>query len=306
MGSRILIVDDNSELRALLSARLKAAGYEVITAASGDEALDQVSAKRPDLILLDIMMPGMNGEEVLKRINSDPSVGFTPVIFLTAKDTVVDGLDMGAMDFIKKPFDSEELLARIRAQLRIKQLQDELSRLSATDYLTGCFNRLHALTILDIEIKKSKRYGIPLTCVMVDIDGFKGLNDRHGHDFGDYVLRQVASLLCESLREVDTVSRYGGDEFLLVMPYTSPDGARSVCRRMRRLFNATAFSQGVASERIGASFGIASASDEGVKDAASLITLADLALYHAKSHGGISLSSDVNPAGEGGEARTAT
>lgn len=282
MAKKILLVDDDASLRKLLKARLEANGYDVLLASGGKEALRIVSAKKPDLILLDIMMPDMSGEEVMRKISADGEAGFTPVIFITARDTKVKGLELGAMDYIQKPFDSDELLARIRVQLRVKELQDDLMRLSITDYLTGCRNRRYALAVLEVEIKKSKRYGIPLSCVMMDVNEFKMLNDTHGHDFGDVVLKGVAELLRKTVREVDVVSRYGGDEFLLVLPNTAAESARALCKRIAATFSACRFKKGRIVKRVSLSMGVASVHDKRAKDVESLIKLADTALYEHK------------------------
>jgi len=285
MAKKILLADDDASLRALLKARLEANGYEVLIAAGGREALDMVSAKKPDLILLDIMMPDMSGEEVMRKITADGKVGFIPVIFITARGTKVKGLDLGAVDYVQKPFDSDELLARIRVQLRIKELQDRLMRLSITDYLTGCYNRRYALAVLEIEIKKSRRYGIPLSVIMIDIDEFKMLNDTRGHDFGDVVLKGVAGLLSKTVRNVDIVSRYGGDEFLLVLPNTAAASARALCKRIAATFSACQFKKGRIVKKVSLSLGVASVSDKRAKDVKSLIKLADTALYEHKRTG---------------------
>ncbi len=285
MVAKILVVDDDASLLALLRSRLEANGYKVITAAGGKEALRVFSAESPDLILLDIMLPDLSGEEVLKKIKKAGVIGFVPVIFLTAKDTIVEGLDLGAVDYIQKPFDGEELVARIRVQLRIKQLQEELKRLSITDDLTGCYNRRYALKVLGLEIRKAKRYGAPLSCVMMDLDGFKKVNDIHGHDFGDFMLKEIAGLLRRTLREVETIARYGGDEFLLVLPHTSAEGAKALCKRLLKVFSASTFKRGRTSEKISISLGIASNSHEAVRDEKSFIRIADMMLYHAKDHG---------------------
>jgi two-component system, cell cycle response regulator len=197
------------------------------------------------------------------------------------RDTKVKGLELGAVDYVQKPFNSEELLARIRAQLRIKQLQDELTRLSQTDELTGCYNRRYALAVLEREIEGSTRYRIPLSCVMMDIDGFKSLNDRHGHDFGDFALQGVAEILKKGVRDVDVVCRYGGDEFLL-LPHTTREGAAILCEQLCEAVRAQLFKKGRVAAGLSLSVGVASLSERGVKDRRSLITRADKELYRAK------------------------
>jgi len=282
MAKKILLVDDEASLRELLKARLESNGYTVLIAAGGEEALKIMSDQKPDLVLLDIMMPDMSGEEVMRRISASSGGGFIPVIFLTARDTKVKGLELGAVDYVQKPFNSDELLARVRAQLRIKELQDELTHLSITDSLTGCYNRRHAFAVLNMEMKRSRRYGTPLSCVMMDVNEFKMLNDTHGHDFGDYVLKGVAEILRKTVRDVDVVTRYGGDEFLLVLPNATAENARTLCARIAEAFSARQFKRGGIAKKVSVSSGVASVPDKRVKDAESLIKLADTALYESK------------------------
>lgn len=282
MARKILIVDDDESLRTLLKARVETGGYEVRTAASGGEALKEASARLPDLILLDMTMPAMSGEEVLKRLKGDGETKHIPVIFLTARDTMVKGLELGAVDYIQKPFDSAELLARIRAQLRVKDLQDELTQLSNTDSLTGCYNRRYALRVMDAEVQRSKRSHAPLSCAMLDLDGFKKLNDTHGHEFGDFVLQQVAALMKKNVRDIDSVCRYGGDEFLLVLPDTTRAGAHALCERLCALVIAHPFRKGRITAGLGVSMGVASLPLRGARDRRSLIARADKELYKNK------------------------
>ncbi|MCX6357265.1 MAG: diguanylate cyclase [Candidatus Aureabacteria bacterium] len=286
ISKKILIIDDDESLRVLLKARLEANGYSVVAAGGGMEALALLRPEKPDLILLDIMMPDMGGEEVLRRMKGNREIPPIPVIFLTAKDTTVAGLELGAADYIQKPFNSEELIARIRVQLRIKQLQDELTELSHTDYLTGCYNRRYALAMLESEVKRTRRYHMPLSCVMMDIDGFKTLNDRHGHDFGDFVLKRVAGIISGVARGVDVVCRYGGDEFLLILPHTDETGARVLCRRLSERIAFESIASGDIREHVTVTLGIATDSDGKVDKAESLITLADRELYRAKRESG--------------------
>ncbi|MCX6354154.1 MAG: diguanylate cyclase [Candidatus Aureabacteria bacterium] len=286
MAKKILIVDDDESLRTLLKARIKSEGYEVFTAAGGREALRIIRGRKPDLVLLDIMMPDMDGQEVLKRMKEKGQDGFIPVIFLTARDATVQCLELGAADYIQKPFNSEELLARIRAQIRVKELQDELTTLSNTDFLTNCYNRRYALRILEAEIHRSKRYRIPMSCAMLDLDGFKNLNDTYGHDIGDRALQWIAELLKKNVRDIDSVCRYGGDEFLVLLPHTTLEGAVALCERLCTVIKARQFKMGKVKSSLSLSVGVASLSERGVKDGESLITRADQALYRAKRNRG--------------------
>src|SRR5690606_16739651 len=192
---RILVVDDSRDNLEILATRLRFRGYAVETAASGEEALARVAENPPDLILLDIMMPGIDGYEVARRIKGDPTLPFIPIILLTARDTTqdkVEGLDAGADDYLTKPINFPELEARVRSMLRIKELQDdlerknrELERLSISDGLTGLFNHRHIQEVVHEEFERAKRTGEPLSVVMFDFDHFKRVNDTYGHQVGD-------------------------------------------------------------------------------------------------------------------------
>src|SRR5688572_3191747 len=220
LTGRILVVDDHEDNIELLRARLEAWGYDVDAAADGQQALDQVQASPPDLILLDVMMPTIDGNEVARRIKQNPSLPFIPIIMQTALDSTeskVEGLEAGADDYITKPIEFAELKARLRSMLRIKRLQEELEErerqlleanerlrhMSRTDGLTGLDNRRYIEQQLDMMYAHSERLGEPLSVVICDLDRFKTVNDTHGHHAGDAVLRQFAGLLKKEAREID-------------------------------------------------------------------------------------------------------
>ncbi|MCR4342088.1 MAG: diguanylate cyclase, partial [Gemmatimonadaceae bacterium] len=246
----ILVVDDQEDNVELLRARLVARGYDVRTATDGQQALDLVRENPPDLILLDVMMPKMSGIEVVRRIKSDESLPFIAVIMQTALDSTesrVQGLDAGADDYITKPINFAELEARVRSMLRIKRLQedlesrereleemnDRLRRVSETDGLTGLDNRRYLEERLHEMFEHSLRLHEPLSVVMCDIDHFKSVNDTYGHLAGDAILRQFADLIKEQAREIDRVGRYGGEEFLIILPGTVLDAAVTFAERVR-------------------------------------------------------------------------
>ena len=300
--SRILIVDDHEDNIELLRARLEARGYLTSSATDGQHALDAVAAEAPDLILLDIMMPRVDGIEVARRIKRDPSLPFIPIIMQTALDSTeqkVEGLDAGADDYITKPINFAELEARVRSLLRIKVLQEEvedqkrelsrmneqLLRLSLTDALTELDNRRNLQERLQEMYEHSARLTEPLAVVMTDIDKFKSVNDTYGHHAGDEVLKQIAKLLKGEAREIDRVGRFGGEEFMMLLPGTTVDEAVQFAERVRIATEAHTFTfEGGTLQRT-ASFGVAAWPHTRLQNCDSLVRAADDALYVAKETG---------------------
>jgi two-component system cell cycle response regulator len=309
--TRILIVDDNPDNVTILRDRLQARGYETTVAHDGEQALAMIMALRPgtagaerlpDLILLDVMLPKVHGFEVARRIKSDPSLPFIPIIMQTALDTTADkviGLDSGADDYITKPIDLAELEARIRSLLRIKSLQeqverqraelsainDQLVRIARTDALTGIDNRRCLEERLDETLEHSLRLNEPFACVMCDLDMFKSVNDTHGHQAGDEVLRQFAQILRDHAREIDWVGRYGGEEFMLILPGATQDAAVAFAERMRKAVEGRTFAFAGTAIRRTVSCGVAGWPHPGIRDAEALVRAADHALYVAKAGG---------------------
>ena len=299
---RILIVDDHEDNIVLLEARLQAWGYSTASARDGELALHQVKQDPPDLILLDVMMPKLDGCEVARRIKADPQLPFIPIIMQTALDSTdqkVEGLEAGADDYITKPIEFAELEARVKSMLRIKRLQDELERrerelsdmnqrllqMSRTDALTGVDNRRHFEERLHEMVEHSRRLNEPLSCVMCDLDKFKSVNDTHGHQAGDEVLKQFAVILTSCAREIDRVGRYGGEEFTLLLPGTVLDAAVTFAERVRKEVEERTFTFPGGSLRRTASFGVAGWPHPRIPHAEGLVKAADDALYVAKETG---------------------
>jgi diguanylate cyclase (GGDEF)-like protein len=260
----------------------------VLCATDGDEALRLAREEKPDLALLDIMMPGKDGLEVCRELRAEETTRNLPIVFVSAKNAPRDraaGLRAGAVDYIAKPFHPEELVARVRTQLTLKQLQDRLRRMARTDALTGLYNRGYFETRLAYEYRRRTRYGRPFTCLVIDIDHFKRVNDTRGHRFGDLVLKDVGRILLESFRSVDTVARYGGEEFVVLLPETDLAGAALAAARMADRVREHPFTDGTFTQAVTLSGGIVHSSDPRVGSAEDVVKLADRALYAAKDAG---------------------
>lgn len=294
-GSRVLIVDDHEDNVEVIRARLEASGYRVESAADGEEALDLVRRSPPDLILLDVMMPRIDGMEVARRIKADESLPFIPIIMQTALDTVehkVEGLGAGADDYVTKPINFAELEARVKSMLRIKVLQDELARandelrrMAVTDALTGLHNRRNVEELFHDMFEHSVRLHEPLACAMFDLDHFKSVNDTHGHQVGDTVLQQLAGILKASAREIDRVGRYGGEEFIILLPGTVLDAAVTFAERTRQQVESHTFTFEGGSLRRTLSCGVAAFPHPRIGHREALVKAADDALYVAKELG---------------------
>jgi two-component system, cell cycle response regulator len=292
----ILVVDDNPDNLEIISTRLRFRGYEVAMAERGEEAIAKVKEVSPDLILLDIMMPDMDGYEVARRIRGDETVAYIPIIVVTARDSTEDkvtGLDAGADDYLTKPINFPELEARVRSMLRIKRLQDqleeknrELEQLSISDGLTGLYNHRHMHELLADEYDRSRRTEEPVSVVMFDLDLFKEVNDTQGHQAGDRVLEEVADILRESAREIDKLGRYGGEEFMVILPDTGPEAGVTFAERVREMVESQRFDiQADEPARITVSSGVASFPESEADSPRRLVHYADVALYSAKKAG---------------------
>jgi two-component system cell cycle response regulator len=303
--ARILVVDDHEDNIELLRARLEARGYEVDGAKDGQEALDQVERVCPDLILLDVMMPKIDGIEVVRRLKAKTAADelpFIPVIMQTALDSTenkVEGLDAGADDYITKPINFAELEARVNSLLRIKGLQsslaarekelkevnDKLRQISLTDGLTQVENRRSLEERLNEMWQHSVRLHEPIAVVMCDIDKFKSVNDQYGHQAGDAVLKEFAQILRNEAREIDRVGRYGGEEFLLILPGTVLDAAVTFAERLRDKVAKHTFSYTGGTLCRTMSCGVAGSPHPRIKDQEALLKASDEALYVAKETG---------------------
>ena len=280
---KILIVDDDPAALAISRAHLRKELLEVVCAEGGQAGVDEARRHRPDLILLDVDMPGMSGFEVLETLKNDPDLRMIPVIFLTglgAAESLECGLDMGASDYVRKPFEGVELRARVRCALRMKHLQDMLAKQVNVDELTEILNRRGFLERLEQEWARVQRYGGVFAIVIGDVDHFKRINDSYGHPTGDRLLRQVAHVLASTCRQSDILGRYGGDEFVALFPNHTAGTAVGGAERFRRSIEAIRLSVPTGVEPVTASFGVADS--RGHRSAENIIQEADKALYAAK------------------------
>ncbi|PPD31766.1 MAG: diguanylate cyclase response regulator [Methylomonas sp.] len=287
----ILIVDDTpTNIQVLAENLIK--DYKVKVAASGGAALEIIARQGlPDLILLDVMMPEMDGYEVCRRLKNDPQTSAIPVIFVTAMNEASNeeyGLNLGAMDYITKPFYLPVVKARIRNHIRLKQAADMLESMVWIDGLTGIPNRRRFDQTLEIEWKRAFRAQLPLGLIMLDVDFFKAYNDHHGHGAGDICLKQVASLLTASAsRSADLAARYGGEEFVMLIPETQIDGVHSIAERLCQRIESEQIPHAVSSVSAWITVSIGYAAVIPLPDQPSSILLdeADKMLYQAKHAG---------------------
>lgn len=299
MRPSLLLVDDDPTLIQLMGRLLGDLG-RIRFATSGEAALRQAHAERPDLILLDAEMPGMNGFDTCVALKAAPDLSDVPVIFVTSHtdlDHEMLGFSVGAADFIHKPVSEHILRARVTAHLRLKQLSDELRRMANTDALTELLNRRAFDAALAREWARSLRDTQPLCCLMVDVDHFKAYNERYGHPAGDTCLNDVAQALHGALlRPTEMVARYSGEKFAVLLPNTTRDGGCLVAERLLQavLELHLPHEGGVADGIVSVSIGVASSEESreqqgnaaaGEPDSADLMRRADRALYLAKQHG---------------------
>lgn len=322
----ILIVDDSSTMRAMLNDILSDHGYKVRQAENGRMALDEVSRSRPDLVLLDVMMPELDGYAVCRALREDRE--YLPVLMITAKgdpQDLVQGIESGADDYISKPFEELELIARVKSLLRIRTLQKrlyrqnselesknrelerlaqaldrankELTLLSVTDGLTKAYNHRHFQERLKSEFSRAERYHTVLACLLIDIDHFKMVNDTYGHPAGDLVLVRLVEMIHESVRSEDLVARYGGEEFVVLLPETGGQRALNLAQRIRERVEREEFRISDKKKiRFTISVGVSHFEPGGtIKTGDDLVKAADVALYRAKSGGRNLAVLETNP-----------
>ena len=285
----VLVVDDSAVNIHLLS-RILEDTYDVSFATSGFEALELAASQLPDIILLDVIMPDMDGYEVCRRLKADPLLREIPVIFVTAlirQEDEINGLQVGAVDYIIKPFHPEIVKLRVQNQLELKMYRDTHARLAMIDGLTGIANRRAFDEQLQREWLRSERNRADLSLIMMDIDFFKLYNDSYGHLDGDESLRQVANALLRSMRGSDFAARYGGEEFVCILPETDAAGALITADRIRNKIEALRLPHeaSTVSPYLTVSIGVVTVRPDLVGEPQRLIEVADQMLYQAKENG---------------------
>lgn len=288
---KVLIVDDAPDTLEIIGKLLSFEGFQVITASSGEEGIQFVKEEKPDVVLMDINLPGMDGNQALREIRKINPI--QSIIILTAYATVdnaIEALKQGATDFIKKPFENDHLihivnqaLEKYHTLLEKEKLEEEVRRLSITDDLTGLYNHRHFFKTLEAELVRMKRQKTSLSLLMFDLDNFKRYNDLYGHIEGDRVLKKIGSIVKNSIRSnVDSGYRYGGDEFAVLLIGATHDQALSIAERIRASIEEAGF------EKITVSMGLSEFNDQ--YDLEGFVKSADHAMYMAKNSGGNRIS----------------
>jgi len=289
MAQSILVIDDSEDIHKLLDARLREEGVLLHHALGYQEGLLMARELHPDLVLLDVDMPDGTGFEACLTLKNDPATASLAIIFVTAASDAIDkvrGFDIGAVDYVTKPFDAAELKARVRAALRTKRYQDLLAARSNVDALTGLWNRGYFDERLKAELAANRRYHRKVSLIMLDVDEFKKINDGHGHPFGDRVLECVGELLLLACRTTDAACRYGGDEFAIILTETPLPNSSLLAERLCSQVAAMALRVGGHQVLITASLGVTDTEVlDGLPTPEALLRAADDALYEAKRCG---------------------
>lgn len=293
----LLVIDDSEGFRKQVSGILLESGLfkSCLTASNGMEAYRYLTANPADLVICDLEMPYLDGLKFLRLVNAQPQLKGIPIIVVTGnhdRRLMLDGLAQGACDYLTKPFDPEELVARVRNHLAMKKHRDELrtakehyQQLSNTDPLTSLYNRRFCTEILEAELQRARRLGAELSLLLVDIDHFKRVNDRYGHQAGDRVLVAVTEGLRRALRSYDVASRYGGEEFLVILPGTGCLAAEEVAERLRESVAFLRFPSPMERLRVTVSIGVTSFPVAEHDESTALFQRADDALFLAKANG---------------------
>ncbi len=283
---KILIIDDSTDALRVAKTRLAREGLDILCAEGGIPGLEIARRENPDLILLDLDMPDMTGFDVCRELKADQDMCMIPVLFLSGSTTAEDkvkGLDLGAVDYVTKPFDAFELCARVRAALRTKRLQDLLIEHAHIDPLTGLPNRRALMERLQREWAQIKRHEGHLSFIMADVDHFKQVNDRFGHHIGDVILHEVAAAIARQCRENDLPARYGGEEFAVIVPHEVAADAARLAERCRSAVEAVRVN--MPKNHVTATISLGVADSQTADSPEALLKHADEAMYLAKQAG---------------------
>lgn len=284
----VCVIEDDAAQRELLRRQLLRGQYSVALAENGVEGLNLIRRHHPRVVICDLMMPHVDGIEVCRQVRADPCLEGTYFIVITAHNSRENKhlvLNVGADDFLTKPFDSDELAACVRNGMRVFRLQERLRRAALTDGLTGLWNHGHLRTLLDGEFARTRRYGGQVALLMLDLDHFKAVNDTYGHETGNRVLKNTARHLTQSVRDIDVVARYGGEEFAVVCPQTNLADAVILAERIRETLPHKVYIPELPQLTLTASIGVVSSCDASVTNVTDFINRADQALYQAKRRG---------------------
>ncbi len=293
--AKILLIDDSRLIAPVAKMILTKRGHEVILAQDGLAGLEAAKSERPDMILLDLIMPVMDGYKVCENLKQEDSTKEIPVIMLTSKAEPADkvkGLEMGALDYVTKPFDEGELVARVNIHVRLKELYEaleeknrQLQELANKDGLTGLFNHRYFHEQLSKDFLRARRYHESLSCILFDIDYFKKFNDNYGHQTGDVVLSTLGRVIEEAIRDSDFAARYGGEEFAVILYHADQPAAVHVAERLRQMVEDREIHDKDKMLHVTISVGVATFPHEEIRDSKKLIECADKALYKAKENG---------------------
>lgn len=285
----VLLIDDSQFVHRLLDARLRSESISLLGERDGKAGFERAVKEKPALILLDLDMPVMDGYETLRALKEEPQTRNIPVIVLSGMNSSQDkvaAFDLGAVDFITKPFELTELRARVRSSLKMHALLEMLSQKAQIDGLSGLYNRTYFDDRLKEEYDRAVRHGNPMSIALIDLDHFKQINDTYGHPAGDIVISGVAQIILQLTRSTDIACRYGGEEFVLIMPETNPDQALSLCQRIRECCELMTWAQHP-SRGVTLSVGVVGANDGSSISCtpSAWVEMVDRNLYQAKQTG---------------------
>ncbi|MEX2214387.1 MAG: diguanylate cyclase [Phycisphaeraceae bacterium] len=285
---KVLIIDDSRLSHQIIAARIEDLSIDVVSAFTAHEGLDKARSEQPDLILLDVNLPDASGFDVCEQLKQDPATLHVPVIFISSDEEIfnkVRAFDLGAADYVAKPFEPAELRARVRTALNTKALMDMLAHQAQIDGLTGLHNRGYFDQRLGQELAAARRYRRCIGLLMLDVDHFKSINDRLGHPRGDQVLRQLATLIRSTVRESDIACRYGGEELAVILTHTSCHDTFNAGVRLAEAVRGSAELTALAGRQVTVSIGAACVAADESKTAERLVREADEAMYRVKAEG---------------------